>query len=38
MADSNGRREIGRYLVIDPNICHGKMTFIGISLRRFFNW
>jgi len=32
MADSNGRREIGRYLVIDPNICHGKMTFKGTRI------
>ena len=23
------RTEIGRYLVIDPQICHGKMTFKG---------
>jgi uncharacterized protein (DUF433 family) len=32
MADRNGRREIGRYLVIDPNICHGKMTFKGTRI------
>lgn len=29
---SNGRREIGQYLVIDPNICHGKMTFKGTRI------
>jgi len=29
---SNGRREIGHYLVIDPNICHGKMTFKGTRI------
>ena len=23
------RTEIGRYLVIDPEICHGQMTFKG---------
>lgn len=23
------RRVLGRYLVIDPKICHGKMTFLG---------
>ena len=23
------RREIGKYLVIDPEICHGSMTFKG---------
>jgi uncharacterized protein (DUF433 family) len=32
VADSNGRREIGQYLVIDPNICHGKMTFKGTRI------
>jgi len=32
MADKNGRREIGEYLVIDPNICHGKMTFKGTRI------
>jgi len=32
MADNNGRREIGEYLVIDPNICHGKMTFKGTRI------
>jgi uncharacterized protein (DUF433 family) len=32
IADSNGRREIGKYLVIDPNICHGKMTFKGTRI------
>jgi uncharacterized protein (DUF433 family) len=31
-ADKNGRREIGEYLVIDPNICHGKMTFKGTRI------
>ncbi|MGH7597477.1 MAG: DUF433 domain-containing protein [bacterium] len=30
--NSNGRREIGQYLVIDPNICHGKMTFKGTRI------
>jgi uncharacterized protein (DUF433 family) len=26
------RREIGNYLVVDPNICHGKMTFKGTRI------
>ncbi len=26
------RREIGNHLVIDPNICHGKMTFKGTRI------
>ena len=26
------RREIGKYLVVDPNICHGKLTFKGTRL------
>ena len=24
-----GRRLLGRYIVIDPEICHGKPTFLG---------
>lgn len=26
------RKEIGKYLVIDPEICHGKMTFKGTRI------
>lgn len=26
------RQEIGKYLVIDPHICHGKMTFKGTRI------
>jgi uncharacterized protein (DUF433 family) len=26
---SNGRQEFGRYIVSDPKICHGKLTFVG---------
>jgi len=30
--NKNGRREIGKYLVIDSNICHGQMTFKGTRI------
>ncbi len=26
------RRVLGRYLVVDPKICHGKMTFRGTRI------
>ena len=26
------RKEIGKYLVIDPEICHGKLTFKGTRI------
>jgi uncharacterized protein (DUF433 family) len=26
------RKEIGNYLVVDPEICHGKMTFKGTRI------
>ena len=26
------RREFGQYLVADPNICHGKLTFKGTRI------
>jgi len=30
MSKKNGNRaEIGQHLVIDPEVCHGKMTFRG---------
>jgi uncharacterized protein (DUF433 family) len=29
---SNNRHEIGRHLVSDPEICHGKLTFAGTRI------
>lgn len=26
------RIEVGRYLVSDPNVCHGQLTFIGTRI------
>lgn len=28
----NGRMELGRYIVADPEICHGKPTFKGTRI------
>ena len=26
------RKQLGRYIVVDPKICHGKATFIGTRI------
>jgi uncharacterized protein (DUF433 family) len=30
--NSTARQLLGRYLVVDPEICHGKLTFLGTRI------
>ena len=32
MAEENRARFLGRYIVMDPDICHGKPTFRGTRI------
>jgi hypothetical protein len=32
------RIELGQYIVADPEICHGKPTFMGVYLQHALGW
>jgi uncharacterized protein (DUF433 family) len=30
--DKNMRKQLGRFIVVDPDVCHGKPTFAGTRI------